>query len=434
MSLADLLAEEPVDHYAYDVPFEHVPDVPLVTFHSSGTSGDPKPINWSRSFISTLDCGHCLPAGQGIPVLESLNQLQNLLVVLPQFHAFGLGFAVFAAFYEMTIVLGHPDVWFSPEHISGLLQLGQVTSFFGPPSLLEDVSKMPQGIEGLSALEHVCYAGGPSRPDVGDSLAPKLKHLHAQLGATEWGYAHLACGPSKCWSAMKFFQDVGYRFDKVAENIFEIVMVNDPMTNKYHGTFEVFPQLKEYRTKDLWSPVPDLPSGWLRYQGRANDLMALSNGEKVNSIPMENTIQAHPIIKAALIIGQYRFNPSLLMQTEDDCVPQNQLQSEAILHQIWPTIQEANSKAPGFAKIPKSLVLFARPDKPFLLAGKGTVQRQNTIKLYAAELDELYHSAEMGVLVEGLTIEKPVNLLGPLKIAGECTIPSSRNSITDFER
>lgn len=86
INFTDLLAEESVDHYAYDTPFEHVPNVPLWTLHSSGTSGDPKPINWNKSFISSLDYGHCPPPGQGATLLQTLTHHQNLLIVLPQFH------------------------------------------------------------------------------------------------------------------------------------------------------------------------------------------------------------------------------------------------------------------------------------------------------------------------------------------------------------
>jgi aryl carrier-like protein len=133
-------------------------------------------------------------------------------------------------------------------------------------------------------------------------------------------------------------------------------------------------------------------------------LIVLSNEEKINPIPMENIIRLHLAVKAALVVGEYRFNPTLLAEPQDDRVPQRDSDFHEILNEIWPTVQEANKIAPGFAKIPKSLILFAKPGKPFSRAGKGTVQRQMTVKSYASELDDLFSSQEIGLLTEGLTL------------------------------
>jgi hypothetical protein len=120
---------------------------------------------------------------------------------------------------------------------------------------------------------------------------------------------------------------------------------------------------------------------------------------------MENIIRSHLAVKAALVVGEYRFNPSLLVEPQDDRVPQRDSDFHEILNEIWPTVQEANKVAPGFAKIPKTLILFAKPGKPFSRAGKGTVQRQMTVKSYASELDHLFSSQEMCFSMEWILCE-----------------------------
>ena len=85
--------------------------------------------------------------------------------------------------------------------------------------------------------------------------------------------------------------------------------MNDKRTNKYHVIFDVFPDILEFRTKDLYSPHLTAP-GWWKYRGRADDLIVLSNGGKINPIPMENVILSDPFVKSVLIVGEYRFRPS----------------------------------------------------------------------------------------------------------------------------
>jgi thioester reductase-like protein len=310
---------------------------------------------------------------------------------------------MYPAFYEMTLVLGHPDVPTSAHYVSQLLKLGVIKSMLTPPSILEDLSKDPAAVLDLANFKHVGYAGGPLQPDVGNTLAPILPHLFSFIGATEYGWFHNISGNNEKWESLNFCLNIGYRFDEVSEGMFELVIVNDEKTNKYHGIFETFPGIREYRTRDLYTSESQ---GWWRYRGRADDLIVLSNGEKINPIPMENIIRSHHSVKAALVIGEYRFNPSLLVEMEADFIPRTETEKHEALNKIWPTVQEANKIAPGYAKIPKSLILFAYAEKPFQRAGKGTVQRQNTVKVYSNELDQLFSEQELGLMTEGLTLRE----------------------------
>jgi thioester reductase-like protein len=180
-----------------------------------------------------------------------------------------------------------------------------------------------------------------------------------------------------------------------------MVITKDTKTIKYHGNFETFPELQEYRTRDLYSSAS---LGLWTYRGRADDLIVLSNGEKINPIPMENLIKSHPQVRSALMVGEYRFIPSLMVEMNDGKVPRTAEEQRGSLNEIWPTVQEANKIAPAFAKVPKSLIQFTTRGKPFLRAGKGTVQRQATVKAYSEELEKLFNTQETGLLTEGLTL------------------------------
>jgi len=52
-------------------------------------------------------------------------------------------------------------------------------------------------------------------------------------------------------------------------------------------------------------------------------------------------------------------------------------------------VEEANKDAPNFSRIFKEMILVTSTDKPMLRAGKGTVTKKATIKLYEPEIDAL---------------------------------------------
>ena len=47
-------------------------------------------------------------------------------------------------------------------------------------------------------------------------------------------------------------------------------------------------------------------------------MIVLSKGEKINPVPMENMILSHPSVQAAVIVGEYQFSPSLLIDLAND--------------------------------------------------------------------------------------------------------------------
>ena len=108
----------------------------------------------------------------------------------------------------------------------------------------------------------------------------------------------------------------------------------------------------------------------------------LSNGEKFNPVPMESMLQAHPSIAGAIITGQGRFLPALLIKPKPD-----RNTDPSLLGEIWPSIEIANLKAPGHGRILRSMIMMTKPNKPFARVGKGTVIRRLTEAAYANEID-----------------------------------------------
>lgn len=122
-------------------------------------------------------------------------------------------------------------------------------------------------------------------------------------------------------------------------------------------------------------------------------------------------------ISAALVVGAQRFQAALLIEPTTTNNALDPAERAAFIERIWPTVEEANKDAPSHARLMKSHVLFTRPQKPMLRAGKGTVQRSGTLKAYASEIDALYRDAD--VMSGGLEgeVEDPKGTLNPATVS-----------------
>jgi thioester reductase-like protein len=165
--------------------------------------------------------------------------------------------------------------------------------------------------------------------------------------------------------------------------------------------FYTFPELSEWSTKDIYSPHSTLPDHWL-YRGRVDTVIVFSNGEKLNPVTLEDTIVGHAAVKGALVVGQDRFQPALILEPSKPC--EDDAAAEALINEVWPTVENANAQTVAHGRLVPWLVIVTKPTKPLPRAGKGTVQRGAAVKLYKAEIEELYEHAETGDQREGVTL------------------------------
>lgn len=156
---------------------------------------------------------------------------------------------------------------------------------------------------------------------------------------------------------------------------------------KYQGIFHTFPEIREWRTRDLFKRHPSKPDLW-KYSGRRDDIVVLSNGEKFNPVLMEKTIESHPWIKGAVVVGQGKFQAGLLI--EPDAVQSATTDPTKFIDHIWPMVEKANEDAPAHARIYRGKVAVASDQKAFIRAAKGSTMRQRTVAAFKDEIESLY--------------------------------------------
>lgn len=176
------------------------------------------------------------------------------------------------------------------------------------------------------------------------------------------------------------------------EGIYEhFIRRKDPNDPVDQPLFYTFPELTEWSTGDLYKKHPTLPDHWI-YHGRADNIIVFSSGEKFNPVTVEDAIMGDSAIKGALVVGQDRFQPALILEPFNQ--PKNEEEARALIDQVWPVIEAANKTAVAHGQIVRQLVSLSDPNIPFRRASKGTIQRGLTVKNYESQIDEMYTRAE----------------------------------------
>lgn len=145
-----------------------------------------------------------------------------------------------------------------------------------------------------------------------------------------------------------------------------------------------------YYSRDVFTPHPTIPGRW-KYVTRLDDRITLVNGEKVLPIPIEGTIKQNPLVQETVVVGVGKAVPGLLVFRSEES---NGLSNEDYLNTIWPTIQDANSKAEKFSQITREMVAVLSHDSPCPRTDKGSMIRAQVYMKYAKLIEEMYTKLE----------------------------------------
>ncbi|KAF2137213.1 uncharacterized protein K452DRAFT_236204 [Aplosporella prunicola CBS 121167] len=362
----------------------------VLVLHTSGSTGLPKPIYITNGWMATLDHQKYIRCPDGrLPGFEGFMKSDTTaLTMLPFFHTMGV-IIILRSVYSGTLVLPPLGRIANSELAIDILQLKKASCGLFAPSMLEEISETQRGLDALGSLEFAYFGGAPLAKEAGDRIT-KVTNLNPVIGSTEAGLITSLLKESKeDWQYFEWHPNSGVVMEDAGEGLKEQLLkpITDP---KYLGVFYTFPELSEWRTKDLWEQHPTKPALW-RYKGRRDDVIVFSNGEKFNPVSFEKTVENHPLARGAVVVGQGRFQPAVIIEPDWAKVKEDQ-DASWLLEELWPAIEEANREAPAHGQVWKSKVAFTKRDKPFARAPKGSIQRKATIALYEQEIEALYSS------------------------------------------
>ena len=268
----------------------------------------------------------------------------------------------------------NPDLLISPPHVLDGLALD--------PKLLKEVS---------SKVSMIGFGGGPLSPKTGRILTQHFR-LFSIYGTSEMGIIHkiapTSVWDSNGWNSVQAHPKDNVEFRRLHANNYEAVLLRNPDFEEEQPVFKMFPQVKEWSTKDIFSPDTSREGFWI-YQGRVDDRIILNNGQTVNPVGYEQRISNSPLVAQAIMHGTGRPQVALIIELlpQQQCVER---EHQAFVEQLWGAINECNELFPPQASVNQSHVIFTTPEKPLPRSGKGTVQRAPAMELYREELNTLY--------------------------------------------
>ena len=269
------------------------------------------------------------------------------------------------------------------------------------PTILEEVAQSQQTLDKLSGWNSVSFGGGPLSLKAGNTLS-KYTKVYNILGSTETkNLPELPPVSSADWRFHEFHPSLGIEFQHHSGNLHELVFKRQPEDTFYFAPFRTFPELQEYPMKDLYSPHPTKSGLWL-YEGRADDIVVLANGEKFNPVEAEQMISAHPDIKAAIIVGSSKEQPAVLIEPTRKLAGFSKKDGIDSVHDL---VSKANEVLPGHAKVDQAHTKILEDTEAFLRSTKGTVQRRPTVQKLEDEIEKVYEDAESSLAVHNLDFE-----------------------------
>lgn len=293
---------------------------------------------------------------------------------------------------QTTVIYPLPDATVSAETLVQILQHTNVDIAAASPNVIERLGVDPALKQLVIDKLHVLsYAGGDISREAGDKLAEGLTFFcayastEAALIPTIRPRVPSAINHWKRWQPHPRAQ---IRFEHLAGDEYEAVIVRNSTKEEEQPLFKVFPHLNEWRTKDIFFPDPLEEGSWI-YRSRIDDLIIFADGVSFNPLEYEQQICSHPDIQAALMFGTQRPKAALLVELADPQDFSDKSLSE-MLDRLWPIIEKANELCMEQSVITKARVLFTSPGRVLPRAGKGTVQRAKAFQLYKADLDALY--------------------------------------------
>jgi acyl-coenzyme A synthetase/AMP-(fatty) acid ligase len=277
------------------------------------------------------------------------------------------------------LVPGPPN----PVAILETLRHGRVDTALLPPSLIDALCSNPAGLEALRNLKTLYFGGAPLSAKTAALLAPHTNVMPA-FGSTEAGMyftRHHADGED--WEYFSFHECMGLEFRHVSDELYELVFVKKEGLERYQHIFQVYPELREFSTKDLFTPHPSKPDRW-KYVGRADDMIVFSHGKNLHATGVEEAIAQHPGVVGVLVAGQGRAKPFVLVEWHDSV-------AEKTVEAIWPTIEKVNEGMVVLVRLERDFVMAVGPEKKLARTAKGTVARRENEVLFKEEIDALYH-------------------------------------------
>ncbi|KAL6699266.1 hypothetical protein J3F84DRAFT_247292 [Trichoderma pleuroticola] len=402
----------------YNTPFEEARWHPMVVAHTSGSTGIPKPVIVRQGSLAIVDGLREDSSLDGYPSIWNYwgANSSKIFSPMPSFHMAGVAcIVIFGIYHGVPIVLGVPNRPLSADLVAECLAHSKADFAVLPPSIIEDMSVNDEHVGLLAKLKGTAFGGGNLAPLVGDELVRRGVKLVNIISSTEIApyLLHHQSDPTLWQWIVINADEMGAEFRLIADDdVYEMFIcrkqIGEPLRKIL---FYTFPDKIEWSTGDMYKKHPTKPNHWL-YHGRTDNVIVFSTGEKLNPVTIEAAVVGHPAIKLALVVGQQRFQPALILEPYNH--PKDEAAEEALISSVWSIVEEVNKVTVAHGRITRDMIAISDAAIPFALSPKGTMQRMATVRLYKDFIDRLYAQTDEAIEIKDaiapLDISSPESL------------------------
>jgi len=381
----DWTSKELDDDDALEPLHQVAPSDTLVIFHSSGSSGIPKPLPQLHKFWSTS-------------LLNAQGKQFAAFTTTPLFHG-GLS-DFFRSVQASATIYFYP--WYlqvSPttEHILKSVEdcKQDIHYFLSVPFILEMLIKSEEGIKMLQRMDLVSTGGAPLSELVGDfAVQERNIKLVSRLGSSECGFLMSSFRDfeiDKEWSWLRLPDELGQswlRFEAAADekDIFELIVSSKwpskQLSNRPDGSFA---------TGDLYERHPRYTNRW-RYKRRSDDSIVMVNGKKISGSLIESKINASPLIDEVIVFGANRPLLGAIVFASENT------QASTLRQELKPFLLEINRTLPSHGRITLEMIHIGDSVlcQSLPRSSKGTLQKGLALEQLQGLIDELYSHFQEG--------------------------------------
>ncbi|PYH90579.1 AMP dependent ligase/synthetase [Aspergillus ellipticus CBS 707.79] len=389
--LGELLKSE-APSYQLGSAFAEIQNKRCLTLHTSGTTGQPKLVHYTHGTLACADNDTFMPVPEGRRP-QNASQFNfapsgRYYSPFPPYHLAGLHACTLLPIFTSaaTFVMGPHSVPPTGSLMGEILQQQpQIRAIYVPPFMLEEWMVDPAAIEQAQRLDFILFGGGALAPSVGHKLS-EVTEIRQMYGSVESGHIQVLVPQPGEWEYLEFNPSEGYEMQAVGDGIYEMVLHQHEKSREHQSFSHNYPDIRTWHTKDLFVPHPTKTNLW-RFHSRTEDIVVLENKQKVWPIPMETILRGNPNVAGALVVGNGRPEPVLLIEPRQSVTYTSR---EEMLDVIWPSVQEANSSAPPYAEIRRSRIILCPAQVGFFRTPKGTIIRKPTESLYAELISKVF--------------------------------------------